>query len=150
MVSIELLQQLVFFQNMDKGELAKIVEFCHEEVHMPGENIIREGDEAKKIYLLVEGAIVIQNILKKNQNIIINTIEEKGSFFGWSALVEPKHYRSGIKCLKKSKTISINAGDLEKLFKNDPALGLKLMRKIAVVINQRLDSMKKRFMKTIS
>jgi hypothetical protein len=52
---------------MNHGELTKIVELCHEEVHMPGENIIREGDEAKKIYLLVEGAVVIQNILKKNQ-----------------------------------------------------------------------------------
>ena len=148
MVSVDLLKQLIFFQNMDNGVLSKIVELCHEEVHIPGENIIREGDEAKKIYLLVEGVIVIQNMLKKNQNIIINTIEERGSLFGWSALVEPKHYRSGVKCLEKSKTLSINADDLEELFKKDPVLGLTLMRKISAVINQRLESMKNRFIKT--
>ncbi|MBW2183699.1 MAG: cyclic nucleotide-binding domain-containing protein [Deltaproteobacteria bacterium] len=98
----------------------------------------------------MEGTIAIQIRLKKYQHVVVSTAEEKGELFGWSALVEPKRYSASVKCLKEVRVLSINGEELEKLFEEDPVMGLTFMKKIASLIDNRLNAVRTRLVSSIS
>ncbi len=150
MVSIDELKASSFFRDLKDVYLLKIEKLCQEEMFQTRDFIVKEGEEAKKIYILIEGSIAIQINLKKYHHVIISTIEEKGELFGWSALVEPKCYSATVKCLDKTKVLSISGKELEELFKNDPVMGLTFMKKIASLIDHRLITMRNRLAGSIS
>jgi CRP-like cAMP-binding protein len=130
--------------------LEKISNQCEVETRQNQDIIFEEGAQAEKIYILHEGAVAIQVHLRKYQDIIISTIEEKGELFGWSALVEPKKYSATVKCLKETKVFSLSADKLEQLFKDDPLMGFVFMKRIASLIDNRLSSMRNRLISSIS
>jgi len=150
MVSVEDLKISSFFNDLQDSYLAKIVKLCQEEAFQAEDVIIDEGDKAKKIYVLMEGTIAIQISLKKYQHVVVSTAEEKGELFGWSALVEPKSYSATVKCLKEVSALSINGEELEKLFEEDPVMGLTFMKKIASLIDNRLNAVRTRLISSIS
>ncbi len=147
---LEHLKASSFFQDFKDEYLSRIVNICLEESYDAEDLIFAEGQKADKLYVLTEGAVSIQVFFKKHQNIIVSTIDKKGELFGWSALVEPKHYRSGIKCLDKTKVISISAAELEKLFDDDAVMGLTFMRKVAALTGSRLLNITNRLISSIS
>lgn len=150
MTVLALLKESSFFSGWGDEHLQRIAGICHEETHRSQETILQEGDKAHKLYILHEGSIAIQIRVKKYQDIIISTINEKGALFGWSAVVEPHTYTSTVKCLEETGVVSINGEELEKVFTSDPGLGLTFMKKIAGLIDSRLVTMRKRLIGTIS
>ena len=150
MSSIEHLKASGFFQGFKDEHIEKISKLCQEEICQPQDVIIKEGEEAKNLYILTGGVVAIQIQLKKYQDVIVSTIEKKGELFGWSALVEPKCYTASVKCLEKTKVLSICGEELEKLFEDDPVMGLAFMQKIASLIDNRLITMRKRLISSIS
>jgi CRP-like cAMP-binding protein len=150
MVSLEHLKASSFFQDLKDEYLSKIVNLCLEETYQAGDFIIREGEEAEKLYILFEGTITIQIHLKEHQDVIVSTIEEKGELFGWSALVEPRCYTASVKCLEKASVLSVRSEELDTLFKDDPVMGLTFMKKIASLIDSRLYTTRNRLVSCIS
>lgn len=150
MVSIDDLKASHFFQDLKEGYLLKIAKLCREETFETEEVIVNEGDEAKNIYVLIDGGVAIQVHLKKYHYVIISTIEEKGELFGWSALVEPKRYSATVKCLSETKVYAIGGEELDKLFESDPVMGLTFMKKIASLIDKRLNTTRSRLVSSIS
>ena len=149
-MSIEDLKAISFFQDLEDTYLKEIAKISQEETYDAQDFVVNEGEEARKIYVLIEGSVAIQIQLKRYQYIIVNTVEGKGELFGWSALVEPKCYSAAIKCLEKTKVLSIGGEELEKLFKDDPVMGLSFMKKIASLIDHRLITMRKRLASSIT
>ena len=150
MTTREDLKASSFFKDLPDAYLGKIAELCREEVFQAQDIIINEKEEAHKLFILMEGSIAIQLPLKKYHYVIISTLEEKGVLFGWSSLVEPKRYSAAVKCLDKTRVLSLSGKELEKLFQEDPVMGLAFMKKIANLIDQRLISMRNRLVSTIS
>ena len=150
MPPLEHLKASGFFHDFKDEHLEKIARLCQEEICQPQDVIIKEGEEAKNFYILIEGTLAIQIQIKKYQDAIVSTIEKKGELFGWSAMVEPKSYTASVKCLEKTKVLSICGGELEKLFEDDPVMGLAFMQKIASLIDNRLITMRKRLISSIS
>jgi CRP-like cAMP-binding protein len=98
----------------------------------------------------MEGSVALQIQLKKYHHVIVSTIEGSGELFGWSALVEPRRYSATIKCLARSRVFSMPGEELERLFQHDPPLGLHFMKKIAGLIDQRLNVLRHRLVSSIS
>lgn len=150
MATCEELKASSFFNDLSDAYLNKIAELCREEVFQAQDIIVHEGEEAQKLFILMEGSIAIQVPLRKYHYVIISTLEEKGVLFGWSALVEPKRYSAAVKCLDRTRVLSLSGRELEKLFQADPVMGLAFMKKIANLIDQRLISMRNRLVSTVS
>ena len=150
MVSPGELKPCSFFHDFPDSYLAKLADLCQEESFQNEEYIFREGEEAQKVYILMEGSVALQIQLKKHHQVIVSTIEEKGELFGWSAVVEPKRYSATIKCLAHSRVLSMKGEELEKLFQDDPHRGLHFMKKIAGLIDQRLNVLRHRLVISIS
>ena len=150
MTTSDSLKESSFFEALPDAYLLKIAELCQEEEFQAQDIIINEGEEAHKLFILMEGSIAIQLPLKKYHYVIISTLEDKGSLFGWSSLVEPKRYSAAVKCLDRTRVLSLNGKELEKLFQEDPVMGLAFMKKLANLIDQRLITMRNRLVSTIS
>jgi signal-transduction protein with cAMP-binding, CBS, and nucleotidyltransferase domain len=90
MVSIEDFKSSSFFKGINDEYLTKIRALCQEETYRADDFIIKEGEEAKRLYILLEGTMTIQMHLKEHQDVIVSTVEEEGELFGWSAFVEPR------------------------------------------------------------
>ena len=150
MVSIADLKASSFFRDLEEVYLTRIAKLCKEERFNAQDVIVNEGDEAAKIYVLIDGGVAIQIHLKKYHYVILSTIEDKGELFGWSALVEPKRYSATVKCLRETTVLSIGGEELEELFKQDPVMGLTFIKKIASLIDQRLITMRSRLAGSIS
>ncbi|MBW2183700.1 MAG: hypothetical protein JRF49_07525 [Deltaproteobacteria bacterium] len=73
MVSVEDLKISGFFNDLQDSYLAKIVKLCQEEAFQAEDVIIDEGDEAKKIYVLMEGTIAIWKVLSRFRSVSRNT-----------------------------------------------------------------------------
>jgi CRP-like cAMP-binding protein len=144
------LKRGAFFQELADDYLEKISNLCDEEILHNQDIIFEEGAKAEKIYILQKGAVSLQINLKKYQDIIISTIEEKGELFGWSALIEPKKYSATVKCLKETTVYSISTDKLEQWFEDDPLMGFVFMKRIASLIDNRLSSMRKRLLSSIA
>jgi len=150
MISIEALKLSSFFEGLNDEYLTKIGVLCQEETYKADEFVINEGEEARRLYILLEGAVAIQIHLKEHQDVIVSTVEERGEFFGWSALVEPRCYTASVKCLENSRVLFVSGDELETLFKNDPVMGFTFMKKIASLIDRRLCTTRNRLASCIS
>lgn len=150
MVSPGELKLFSFFHDFPDSYLARLADLCREESFRSEEYIFREGEEAHKVFILMEGSIALQIQLKKYHHVVVSTIEGRGELFGWSALVEPKRYSATVRCLEDSRVLSLKGEELEKLFQDDPSLGLHCMRKIASLIDQRLNVLRHRLVSSIS
>ena len=150
MASIEDLKLSSFFKGLNDEYLTKIGALCQEETYRADDVIIKEGEEAKRLYILLEGAMVIQIHLKEHQDVIVSAVEEEGELFGWSALVEPRCYTASVKCLETSRVLSVPGEELETLFKNDPVMGFTFMKKLASLIDRRLCTTRNRLVSCLS
>ncbi len=150
MVSPGELKPCSFFRDFADAYLVRLADLCTEESLQKEEYIFREGEEAQKLYILMEGIIALQIQLKKHHHVVVSTIEDKGELFGWSALVEPRRYSATVKCLEASRVFSIKGEELEKQFKDDPLMGLHFMKKIAGLIDRRLIVLRHRLVSSIS
>jgi len=150
MVSPGELKSCSFFRDFPDSFLPKLAQLCQEETFQNEEYVFREGEEAKKVYILMEGTVTLQIQLKQYHHVIVGTIEERGELFGWSALVESKCYSASVQCLGKSKVLSLQGEELERLFEDDPPLGLHFMKKIAGLIDRRLIALRQRLVSSLS
>ncbi|MBW2554366.1 MAG: hypothetical protein JRE20_09595, partial [Deltaproteobacteria bacterium] len=55
MVSIDDLKASSLFRDLEEVYLLRIAKLCREETFKPQDIIVNEGDEAKKIYVLIDG-----------------------------------------------------------------------------------------------
>ena len=150
MLSIDDLKVSSFFQDLKDEYLEKIVKCCNEETYHADDFIVREGEEAIKLYVLLEGTVSFQIHLKEHQDVVVSTVEEKGYLFGWSSLVEPRCYSASVKCLEETKVIALLSEGLEAVFSSDPVMGLIVMKKVASLIEQRLRTTRNRLANCIS
>jgi CRP-like cAMP-binding protein len=150
MVSPGELQSCGFFRDFPDSFLAPLANLCQEETFQDEERIFREGEEATKVYILMEGTVTLQMQLKQHHHVIVGTIEERGELFGWSALVASKRYGASVQCLGKSSVLSLKGEALEKLFEDNPLLGLHFMKKIAGLIDRRLIALRQRLVSSLS
>jgi CRP-like cAMP-binding protein len=139
MVSAEALRSFPFFANLTEEEVKSISMICSEEKYEATTFICREGGEAQKLYVLLEG----------NIDVMINTDEEglqqetvsnlsRGDAFCWSAVVEPHYLTASIFAATPVTVLSIDGAALRAMFELDCHLGYRILQKAAQVISNRL------------
>ncbi len=102
----------------------------------------QKGDEAKSLYIVTEGKVVLfmENYMGPHKPPMQVTVDmiTKGEAMGWSAVMEPYIYTLGALCIDDSRLIVFDAALLRKIIDEDCAVGLKIMQATAKLIAQRL------------
>lgn len=142
MISPEILRFYPLFAHQDANMLAQIAMLAEEIDVEPGYQLFFEGEEAKLLYLVLDGSVILtMNMAERG----VQKVEEleplgKGEIVGWSSIVQPHIYKMGAYADQKSLLVIIAGEKLRVLFDDNPTFGYYFMKKLAEVIGNRLIS----------
>lgn len=151
MVSLDFLEKVEVFKNLNDNQLTAIQGCCSEEEYKRDDQVFCTDDEPLFLWVVQEGKVDLRqdNPDPAKDADTISTISE-ASTFGWSSIVPPFRYRLSSYCATRScKIIKIDRDCLLKLFENDSALGYEIMSEIVSLIGTRFHNLREGMIKNL-
>lgn len=132
-----LLKEHPFFAELGE-EYLELIGGCASNVKFAtGEQIFREGQEAKGFYLIRYGRVAVELFAPGTGGITIQTLHE-GDILGWSWLLPPYRWHHDAKALDLTRAIHFDGTCLRNKCEVDPRFGYLIMSRFAQVIVSRL------------
>jgi len=142
MVSAEWLKKTELFENLNESHLNVILSRSSVESLTEGKTIFRQGEEANRLYVLIQGAVDLTVEAQEQIDFMTSKIEREGAVFGTASLMEPFRYNVSAICLKPSKVLVIDASFIQKMMEEDPKMGMEMMKKLASIYFNRLNDLR--------
>jgi CRP-like cAMP-binding protein len=142
MVTIDWLKKTELFHDLDDTQLNILLSHSKVETFSEGKTIFRQGDEAIRLYVLIEGAVDLAVKTEEKIDFMTSKIDKEGAVFGTPSLMEPYRYNVTATCLKFSKVLAIEAYHVKKDMENDPRMGMEIMKKLATIYFNRLNELR--------
>jgi CRP-like cAMP-binding protein len=142
MVSAEWLKKTELFINLKESHLDALLSWSSVESFTEGKTIFRQGEEATRLYVLIEGTIELTVKAQERIDFMTSKIDKEGAVFGTPSLMEPFRYNVTATCLRPAKVLLIEAAHLKKMMEEDPKMGMEIMRKLASIYFKRLNELR--------
>jgi CRP/FNR family cyclic AMP-dependent transcriptional regulator len=137
MVPADTLRKLDLFDGLSAPELKKL-EGISELVDYPrGAFIFIENEEARKLYIMLEGKAAVQFETARHQEAVVH-IASSGEAFGWSAMVQPYRFTASARAIEDSRVVAVDGEKLRMFLKDNCHIGFVIMEKLAQAISNRL------------
>jgi CRP/FNR family transcriptional regulator, cyclic AMP receptor protein len=137
-----LLQAMVahpFCRGLDAEKLRALAESAML-IDLPANEIVfREDDIANRFYLIREGKVVLESRDKNEKPVEVQTIGAN-DVLGWSWLFAPYYWHFDARTVEPTRAIFFYGTRLREQCDRDPALGYELMKRMANVVIERLQS----------
>lgn len=128
-----------FFRELPPAHLGLVVGCAANVRFAAGDYVIRAGEEANAFFLLREGAVALEVTPPGRPPIVIQTIGA-GEVLGWSWLVPPYHWKFDGIAIGPVRAIALDGRCLRAKCDADHALGYELLKRFALVMEQRLQA----------
>jgi len=139
MSHIDVLRGAGLFRDLTEKGLESIARNALEKVYDSEENIFAHGEEAKTLYVLLDGAVDLKIKAFADIDLMTSKLMNKGDIFGTASLMMPQLYNVTAKCLENTRVLAIDACAMRGLIDEDPKLGLEIMRQLAQLFFSRLN-----------
>ena len=139
----DLLANHCFTQGLAAAHVERIVAHAHLEAVAGGTMLFREGQPADDLYLVVEGRVAIEMHIPGRGAQVVDTVEACETV-GWSWLVAPYRWVFDARAVTDVTLVRVDAEALRDLADADPAFGYALMRQVAAVMLERMQSARAR------
>lgn len=138
---IEKLKKVKLFHTLegDEQRLAKLARIVTWEQCKAGDELISEGTEGSKLYILQKGTVsVLKRTLDQELYKIVTLKDEEDAFFGELALMDREVRSASVTADTDCEFLVINQEDFNRLGEEDPWLGLLVTRAIGKELSRRL------------
>jgi CRP-like cAMP-binding protein len=105
----------------------------------PGQFIFRMGEAADRFYLIRHGRVAVEVYLAERGAVVLQTLGP-GDVLGWSWFVPPYRWRFDARAVELTRAVAMDGACLRQKCQQDHGLGYQLLRRIATVMAQRLES----------
>lgn len=148
MVDLEVLKQQVLLSDIGKEGLEKLSNIIKKMSFKKGEQLFKEKDETRGLYLIHSGKVEISKLTPDGwrQTLAVLT---PGHFFGELSILERRQHEAGAVAVEDTEVLLISIGDFEKLMKEDIALACSIIKRIALVMSKNLRRMNDRFLSAL-
>jgi signal-transduction protein with cAMP-binding, CBS, and nucleotidyltransferase domain len=140
MVTLDFLEKVEVFKDLNDEQLTIIQECCQTTEFKRGDKIFGAGDEPLHLWVVLAGEVDLHWEIpgrSVSAEKTISTLTE-ASTFGWSSLVPPYKYRLSAYCASRTcKLIKIAKDKLINLFEKEAAIGYKVMTGLLSVVGAR-------------
>jgi len=139
-VSVRDLRDVDIFARLTADDLAQIADYCTQDAYEAGEYCAVQGEATEELHIVNEGKVAVGmrvTVVPYTKTVNIATLS-RGKVYAWSALVEPNVLTASVKCIEKTRVISIKASDLQRVFKERLWVEAIVMKNLAVIISSRL------------
>lgn len=142
MVSPELIRRFPVFSGLTIEQIVSLAKVAEERRFDRDHYFHHEGDELNTFYLLLNGEVaIVSRLPEREREIILHTLGV-GDAFGWSAFVPPYSSTAGAKAVTACDVIMFDAKELRMEFEADYQFGYVMMQKIAMIIRDRLNTLR--------
>ncbi len=125
------------FQSLSVDAVQKINEISRVQTYEAGESIFEPNQEAKKVYLLLDGLVALR-FRGKEEAFSAGLVRiEKNDLIGAGALLGSPRYVSQAYCVKKSTVLGIDGKKLREILEEDRIVGFDVVMKIADLYFER-------------
>ncbi len=128
------------FNGLSEQELEQIAKVCTIQEYQAGERCAVQGEAANVVRVLRRGKAAVEmriEVVPYTQTLNIATLTG-GNVFCWSALVAPNVLTASVRCIERCQIISLEAADLQGIFKERPSVERMMMKNLSTVISLRL------------
>lgn len=130
---VVLLRQIPLFANVDESHL-KVLAFATEHVVLlKGQTLVREGDEAKAAFLIVDGEA--EAFVGPEEQARRKTAVGRSAFVGEMAMLCGQSYSSTVRATSRLEALKITKDLFFRVIDEFPEMAMEVMR----VVNRRLD-----------
>jgi len=142
MVSAEWLKKTELFGSLNESHLNTVLSRSSVESFPAGKIIFRQGEEALRLYILIEGAVNLTVKTQEQTDFMASKIEKEGATFGIPSLIEPFRYNVTATCLSPTRVLVIGADHLMEQMEENPEMGMEVMKKLASIYFNRLNALR--------
>ncbi len=135
----ELIENHPFLEGMKPEHLVTLEECAMLKEFQEGELIFREGDMANRFYLILEGKVALESGQREQDPQLVQHIGP-GDVLGWSWLFPPYYWHFDARAAAPTKAIFFYGTRLREWSEEKPDLGYDLMKRMAKVIIERLQT----------
>ncbi|MEJ2696798.1 MAG: cyclic nucleotide-binding domain-containing protein [Candidatus Sulfobium sp.] len=142
------LKQQFLLEDLNNQELAEISKIIRKLRFKKGEQIFREKEATKGLYLINSGKVEIAKVTPDGwkQTLAVFT---KGHFFGELSILEKRKHEAFATAVENTEILFIGKKDFEKMEKEVSSIAFKIMKKIALVMCKNLRRMNDKFMNAL-
>jgi len=148
MIKPEVLKQQVLLQDIDKSGLNKIAKIAKEVSIKKGEQLFKEADATKGLWLIHSGKIEISRVTADGWRQTI-VVLPAGHFFGELSILENRKHVASATALEDSELFLIPKEDFDKMMEEDCDVALCLVKKIAIAMSKNLRRMNDKFLSAL-
>jgi CRP/FNR family transcriptional regulator, cyclic AMP receptor protein len=135
----ELLSSHPFFAGLD-ADAMRLISGCASNVHFgAGEFIFGEGEEASRFYVIRHGRVALEIHSPARGPLVIDSMDP-GDVLGWSWLVAPYRNFCDARAVTPVSATALDGACLRGKCEATPELGYQLLKRVAAVMYQRLQS----------
>jgi CRP-like cAMP-binding protein len=131
-----------FFKELQPDQIASIIPLCRMHRFAAGETVYRQGDTGEFIFIVAEGAVVLERAssVGTRRGAVAMAILGKGRVLGgWSTLLnEPHTLMLSAVCQKPAALVALRGADLRRLMISDVRLGFGILEKLCFLLRDRV------------
>lgn len=143
-----LLAKHPFSKDFEPQQITRLAAQARAVTFAPEQVVFSEGDQCQDFYLIISGRVALE--MKAGKLMLrIQTLSD-GDEFGWSALIMGRSMTFQARALQPVETLAFDGGRLLEACHEDPALGFSLMRRLLLIVTERLDATRLQLMDTYS
>ena len=131
------LREHPFLQGLDPGFLDAIEGATKEREFATGDPVIREGEPAGELILVLQGKIGLELVAPDRPRLSLLTVGP-GEIVGWSWLLPPRIWQVDGRALKATRVLTIDGNALLKVLEDRPKDAYRFMLRLVPVISRRL------------
>ena len=140
----DFLEKVDIFKGLDQDQLSTVNKRGQEKEYTYGDRLFAEGENADRIWLVIDGQVDLRFDLPGRPTSEENTVFSISSpqTLGWSSFVPPfKYALSAYSATKSCKILQINKEYLLECFEKDPRMGLMFMTNVAAIASRHFDQL---------
>ncbi len=144
MSGLDFLEKVDIFKGLDQDQLHAVKKRGQEKEYPYGDRLFAEGENADRIWLVIDGQVDLRFDLPGRPTSEENTVFSIGTpqTLGWSSFVPPfKYALSAYSATKSCKILQINKEHLLECFEKDPRMGLMFMTNVAAIASRHFDQL---------
>ena len=138
-------QKIYLFQDLEEGEINQVLSRTEPRDFSAGTAIIREGESGDSLFIMQSGEVEITKQLTlvldedtPKERVMIRQNAADGVYFGEMALLESETRSATVTASTDCSLLELHQKDFLDLIEHNPAMGVKLLLRLAQVLSRHL------------
>jgi CRP-like cAMP-binding protein len=148
MIKAELLKKQVLLEDLDMEGLKKIAKILKKYSFKKGENLFKENDDTKGLWLINSGKIEISRVTADGWRQTLAVLPS-GHFFGELSIIEKRHHVASATAIEDTELFLLPKEEFERLMEEDIKLACNIVKMIALVMSKNLRMMNDKFLSAL-